>query len=111
MCDLFYLTEAGHPDLEPFLGTLQTFVFRDEDEIAMAEEGPVGLVETYMESGELQQCAVIKVFERLHGRAITIDERKTLLPEVLTAFEDSGWNFKALVKALVTRDTYRRMVR
>jgi hypothetical protein len=111
VCRRFYLTEAGHPALEPYLGTLQTFVFRDEDEVAAANEGPAGLVATYLANGKLSQCTTMKLYERFFGRPMNVEERMDVLPALVDAFEASGQDFITLVKAIVMTDGYRRMTR
>ena len=110
-CQRYYVTEAGHPDEEPYLGMLSAFMFRGEEESSHVEAGPAGLVSEQLASGVLQRCTTERVFERLHGRDMTPEERQELLPDIVAQFEASGWDFKELLKAWVTSPSYRRIAR
>lgn len=111
LCERFYLVETTHPKELPWVGTLKSFLWREPEELTRIEAGPRALVEEHLASGALGKCAAIKVFERLHGRAMTPAETSALLPEAVDAFEASGWELLALVRHWVTSDSYRRMVR
>ena len=108
-CELLYLTEAGHPDEKKYVGMLKAYLFRTPDEVKRLKAGPASLVAERLESGALPRCTARKVFERLHGRAMTLDERLTVLGDVTDEFEASGYDFKTLVKTWVTSPSYRRM--
>ncbi|HIA02379.1 MAG TPA: hypothetical protein EYN06_04660 [Myxococcales bacterium] len=111
ICDRFYLTQIGHPDEASWIGTLRSFEFRDENEIAKATGGPALLVEESIQDGRLPKCTVNKLFERLIRRPMKPDELKNLRPQLIAQFEESGFDFRALVRAIVMTEAYRRLVR
>jgi hypothetical protein len=110
-CQRFYVSEIGHPKEAPFAGVLKSYEWRTEAEIANLEAGPKKLVEETLADGRLSSCVTQKVFERLYRREMTEDERIYQLPELARQFRDSNYDFRALVKRLVTAPGYRRMVR
>ena len=111
ICQRFYVSEIGHPDEAPFAGVLKSYEWRGEDEVARVEGGPRGLVQASVESGQLGQCVTRKAFERLYHRPMSEVEQAADLPRFTAAFVDSGYDFKALVRTLVTDPAYRRMAR
>ncbi len=111
LCLQYYVVEANHEKEEQYLGYLQAHMWREPSELQDMMAGPSAMVETYLESGALAECAARKVYERLHGHEMSWDEQTELLPDVLAGFASSGFDFKALVKAWVTSPGYRRMVR
>ncbi|MFN3197131.1 MAG: hypothetical protein ACE366_01765 [Bradymonadia bacterium] len=111
ICERFYVTEAGHPDEEPFLGVLKSYQWRGETEASYVEQGPSGLVQRALDNGQLARCAVDNLFNRLYRRPMTDAERRERLPELAQAFIDSDYSFKALVRSLVTDAAYGRMAR
>ncbi len=111
VCQRFYVTQLGHPDLEPYAGVLKSHLFRDEDEIAHVEAGPSGLVQRSMESGALARCAAEKLFTRFFRRPPSTEERRTVIAEHAAAFAEGGYDFKALVKRMVLDPAYGRMQR
>lgn len=111
ICQRFYVSEIGHDKQAPYAGVLRSYEFRDQAEIDNLEAGPEKLVAEAIESGRLASCVAEKLFTRLYQRAPTADEKAFDLPRHAQAFTASGYDFKALVKALVTDPAYRRMVR
>ena len=90
---------------------LKAYEFRGEAEIANLEAGPGALVSQNVEDGRLALCVSEKLFERLYKRAPTDRERLFELPRFADAFVASDYDFKALVKTMVTDPGYRRMAR
>jgi hypothetical protein len=111
ICERFYVTHIGHPKEEPWIGTLKALQWRDEDELARASGGPGQLVAEAVEDGRLPICVMSQLFERFVGRPMSSEEKKTLEPHLLQVFGAAGYDFKALVKAIVTTDAYRRLAR
>lgn len=110
-CERFYLTEAGHPKLEEYVGWMESYVFRDDAEVDSLHEGPAALVEKNLGGPALTNCVVEKVFDKLYHRELTPLERMELVPVFAEAFSESGYDFKTLIKAMVTHEAYRRMAR
>ncbi|MCK6574521.1 hypothetical protein L6V77_25865 [Myxococcota bacterium] len=111
ICEKFYVTEIGHPKQRPFAGVLKAYEFRGRDEIENVEAGPRKAVEAAVADGRLAACATTQVFRRLYRREPTAEELRRDLPAWATEFQTGGFDFRALVKRLVTADGYRRMVR
>lgn len=111
ICQRFYVSEIGHDKQMPYAGVLKAYEWRDEGEVGRVEMGPRGLVEETLADGRLAACTTEKLFTRLYKRPPTDQERLRLLPQFTRAFTDSDYDFKALVRALVTDPAYRRMVR
>jgi hypothetical protein len=109
LCERFYFTQARHEKELPYLGMLKSYVFRDEGELANLDAGPAALVQSSVESGQLPNCTVRKLFERFYGRAMTQEERLEWLPEMVSRFEQSGYDFGDLVLAVVTDPRYGRL--
>jgi hypothetical protein len=110
-CNRFYVSEIGHPKQVPFAGVLKPFEFKTEDEIARMEAGPSRLVQDGLDNHRLPTCVSQRLFERLYKRTPTATERRDHLSRFTAAFEASDYNFKTLVKTMVTDAAYRRMVR
>ena len=111
ICQRFYVTQIGHPDLEPFAGVLKSYLFRSDEEVEHVETGPRGFVQQSLDSGALPACVAEKLFTRLYHREPSADEKRTELTRFTTAFIDSDYDFKSLVKTLVMDPAYGRMVR
>lgn len=111
VCEKFYVTEVGHEKERPFAGVLKAYEWRDRGEIEKVEAGPRAAVEAAIGDGRLAACAVKQLFVRLYRREPTVEERNTALPAWADAFQQGGFDYKALVKAMVTAEGYRRMVR
>ena len=110
VCRRFYVSEIGHEKERPFAGVQKAYEFRDQREIANLEAGPSKLVDKSVENGQLPRCVAQKLFERLYHREPTPQDR-ALIQSFSRTFADSGFNFKTLVKTMVTDPAYRRMVR
>ncbi len=111
ICQRFYVSEVGHPKQAPYAGVLKALEFRGPEEVEHVETGPSGFVAEAVEDGRLQRCVSHKLFTRLFHRAPTPEEQSTLIVELGEAFAASGYDFKALVKTLITHPSYRRMQR
>lgn len=111
ICNRFYVSEIGHPDEMPYAGVLKAYQWRDETEIAMVEAGPSALVQKAIDDGRIARCAAEQLFERLYKRTPTAEERREHIARFGQAFADSNYDFKTLVKTMVTDPAYRRMSR
>lgn len=111
ICERFYVSEIGHEKQAAFAGVLKAYEWRDEAEVARVETGPRGLVEESLADGRLAACTTEKLFTRLYKRPPTRDEQLRELPRFTRAFTEGGYDFKALVRMMVTDPAYRRMVR
>jgi hypothetical protein len=108
-CRTQYVTDTVDADGARFAGTLRGFLYRQRDEMSRVEEGPAGLVASASASGELQSCTVRNVWNQLVNRSMSESELRTILPGITAGFEASRHNYRALVRAIVTSATYRRV--
>lgn len=111
ICQRFYLTEAGHPKEEQWVGTLKSHVFRTDAELDNVQGGPRALVEQKLSEGQMSRCVVRRLYSRLHHKEMTSEESQTVLVELAERFESTGYDFKDLMFTLLTRPSYRRMLR
>ena len=72
-----------------------------------ADETPAGAAQDITKMPEFAQCAVQRVTSSFLGRQTTADDA-ALLTSLTTTFVGSGYRMKALVKAIVRSDAYRR---
>jgi hypothetical protein len=90
--------------------------FSDEDSMKLrgayaspenADLGPAGLAEKIVSSPDFSTCVARNVASSFLGRALTVDDenlQRTLSEEL----EVSGYRMRALVRALVLSDAYRK---
>lgn len=108
-CRREYVIDTSDADGARFAGTLRGYLYRTPEEAARIDEGPAGLVASALASGELQSCTVRTAWANLLNRPMSENEQGTLLPELLARFAESGNNYRALVRAIVTSAPYRRV--
>ena len=104
-CRFFYLTEATHPDEEPYLGMLLPYVFADEVMEENIEAGPALLAQQSIEGGAFARCTTRKMWENFMGREALAEDEPTIeaLSEEFTA---DNYNLRSLVTKIVTRPEY-----
>ncbi len=105
ICQLFYVTEATHPDEEPYLGFLKPYLFADESMIDAIEQGPAVLAQEAIDSGQFGRCTVRKMWRLFMGQDAGVDDEE-VIEELFAEFEANDYNLKALILALVTRPEY-----
>ncbi|MFN3202104.1 MAG: DUF1549 domain-containing protein [Bradymonadia bacterium] len=107
LCNRFYLVEANHEKEEAYTGQLLSYVFADDhaEREGNIEEGPRKLAEAAVNGGFFGRCMAERQWTTVMGRAPT-DAEDEILDDLASTFAGEGYNFKALVKALVTRPEY-----
>ena len=108
-----YLTESSHPDEDPYVGYFRPLAFSISGEgngnsaIATAVNGgPRAIAQKAIDDGSFAACTTQKVFGWMMGREPnSMDQNE--LDAITATLVDSGYDFKALVKTLVTSDAYR----
>jgi hypothetical protein len=107
-CRAHYVVYALTPEEDPYLGWLKPYEFRREEHIDHIEEGPAMLARLSAVDGRLPRCAARKAATWLLGREPNPDEDPWI--ETLSqGFVDSGWQWKDLVKSIVTSPVYGRV--
>ena len=107
-CSLHYLMRALSTEEIPYLGMLRAYVFRRDEDVPNIDDGPAALAMRSAATGALDHCVSSSTAEWLLGRELDEDELEwgdALADE----FAGSGYSYRALVRAIVTSDTYRRV--
>ncbi len=104
-----YMTTPLDGDSVPFLGVLQAYLYRTDEEVRRIEVGPRTLVTDTLASSELQSCTARTTWARLLNRPMSDTESERVLPTLLRDFEAHGRSYRSLVRAIVTSPAYRRV--
>jgi hypothetical protein len=104
-----YVTTPTDGDSVPFLGTLETYLYRSPEEIRRIEQGPSSIIADTLRSGELQSCTARTTWARLLNRPMSLTEQTQVLPALIRQFDTEHRSYRALVRAIVTSPAYRRI--
>jgi hypothetical protein len=104
-----YVMQAFDGDGASSLGMLKTYLYRTPEEEANIEAGPRLLVERMLQTGDLERCAVRRVWHEFLGRPMTGEEQRLYLEELSQDFSRNNHSLKALIEKLVMTDAYRRI--
>jgi hypothetical protein len=104
-----YVMQAFDGDGANSLGMLKTYLYRTADEEANIEAGPKLLVERMMQTGDLERCAVRRIWTEFLGRPMSSEESRLYLTPLAQEFSRSNHNLKALIEKLLMTDAYRRI--
>ena len=108
-CRLFYLQpdEAGDADskLQEYIGTLYPYVFAGAESQENIPEGPRKIAEKSIANGKFATCTVKKLWNYFMHRP-PLDSEADIISAMANDFAGDGYNFKNLVKRIVTRDEY-----
>jgi hypothetical protein len=107
VCRIYYLTEAGHPDEEPYVGTFRPYIFADAEREARITQGPEGIALDAIDSGRFAECTVSKIWGSLMYRELNETE-VGLRDQLIADFIASNYNLRELVRSVVTLDEYRQ---
>jgi len=107
-CRAHYVTDALAAEQEPYLGQLLAYEFREDAHKAGVEEGPALLARTAIVDGRLPACTSRTAADWLLGDSAA-DADPAWYDELGEEFVDSDFSWRALVKAVVTSDTYGRV--
>jgi hypothetical protein len=100
-CSDHYITEAGHTDEEPFVGTFRPYAFLVADKVENPDDGPLAWVDRARADGSLAQCAVTSTTDWLFEH----DPREADIAEWADAFAVEE-DYRALVRRVVTSPSY-----
>jgi len=107
-CRRHYLTSALTSEEDPYLGKLLSYEFLSPAHQDHVERGPAALVAFTVVDGRFGACSARSAARWLIGRAPEEDEQGWV-DEMARSFAASGHSYRALVKAIVTSPTYRRV--
>ena len=104
-----YVMQAYDGDGANSLGMLKTYLYRTDDDEANISAGPRLLVQRMLQTGDLERCAVTRMWQTFLGRPMSQPEKELYLETLVQGFVDDGHNLKALIQRVVTTDAYRRI--
>jgi hypothetical protein len=104
-----YVMQAFDGDGATSLGMLKTYLYRTADEEANIEGGPQLLVERMLQTGDLERCAVRRVWNEFLGRPMSTEEQRLYLSDLSQEFSRSNHSLKALIEKILMTDAYRRI--
>jgi hypothetical protein len=107
-CNSYYVVKALSPKENEFFGWLKPYLFRHDAHLANVEEGPHLLVKRLAQDERLPVCMARRAVRWLWGRNVAESEQG-MLGELAQSFMMGGYNFKELIKAVVTSPAYRRV--
>ncbi|MBT6434979.1 MAG: DUF1585 domain-containing protein [Deltaproteobacteria bacterium] len=109
ICRLFYLqpNEAGDVDskLQDYIGTLYPYVFTDTESQDNITQGPRKLAQKAIDRGDFAECTVKKLWNYFMKRP-PLDSEADLMSALANDFAGDNYNFRNLVKRIITRDEY-----
>jgi len=104
-----YVMQAYDGDGALSLGLLKTYLYRTPEEEPNISGGPRLLVQRMLQTGDLERCAVKRVWKEFTGRPMSSQEEGMYLQQMVEGFVTDGHNLKALIQRVVTSDAYRRI--
>lgn len=109
-CRQEYVLQAVPAEREPYVGYLRGYEFLKEQHQVHAEAGPRLWVERTLQDGSLAEGVVSKMWVHFMRRPFDGGKADTeIRRQLVFRFMESGYDIKALVKAIVTHPTYRRI--
>jgi hypothetical protein len=107
-CRENYITRPLTTAEEAYVGQLYAYQFLKPEHFDHVEAGPRLLVQQAVVDDRFSGCVAQRAAESLLGRPLTEGER-TQVDAWSRAFTQSGFDYRALVEAVVTSDVYRRV--
>jgi NAD-dependent dihydropyrimidine dehydrogenase PreA subunit len=107
-CREFYVVDPLTSEQDPYIGALRSYEFLEERHHENATLGPTHLVNTVVADGRLPRCVATNTAQWLLGR--NVDRRDgPWIDGLADGFRRDGLDYKALVRAIVTSENYRRL--
>jgi hypothetical protein len=104
-----YVMQAYDGDGASSLGMLKTYLYRTASDEANIQGGPRLLAERMLQTGDLEKCAVKRIWREFLGRPLSGQEEDLYLGQLVDTFLDEGHDLKSLIQHVVTTDAYRRI--
>lgn len=104
-----YVMQAVDGDGANSLGLLRTYLYRTPEEEPNIVGGPRLMVQRFMQTGELEKCAVRNIWNHLLGRPMTSQEESLYLNRLSQGFAEDGHNLKRLMQRVMSTEAYRRI--
>lgn len=107
-CNSYYISSLLSQEQEPYLGWLKSYEFRAPEHMDNPEIGPRVLALTAVVDHRLPTCVSHETASWLLGRGL-FPEEGDWLDELAINFVKGEFDYKALIKTVVTSDVYRRV--
>lgn len=107
-CRRFYVYRALAEEENPWVGSMRWYEFRHEEHYIHLEEGPSLLANRSVADNRLPLCVAKTAATWLMGRE-PLDEEQEWLTDLSIAFVASGYQYRTLVRDIVTSPVYRRV--
>ncbi|WNG14384.1 DUF1585 domain-containing protein [Cystobacter fuscus] len=104
-----YVMQAYDEEGARSLGTLTSFLYRNASEEQNIEGGPQLLVQRLLQGGDLERCAVRRIWEEFLGRPMSGQEQALYLEQFAADFAADNHRLKGLIERLLLSDAYRRI--
>ena len=105
-CNKNYVIKAMGPDDAKYFGWLKPYLYRRPEHKINVQEGPQLLVKKTMVDHRLPTCMARRMSTWLLGRNV-LPEEEGWLADIAQQFVMNGYDFKALVKTVVSSELYR----
>lgn len=106
-CENYYVIDPLTSEEEPWVGWMKGYEFVEERHVENIEAGPRRLVNEAVADGRLPRCVAKNTATWLLGRELD-DNDEAWLDDLAGTFTSSNYDYKSLVKAIVTSENYRR---
>ena len=108
VCDDFYITAPTIDGNSQYLGLLNAYLYTRPEHEVNIERGPGLLAMQGFATNAITNCTVKTAAEMLLGRPLLEDEQP-YIDAVVTEFGASGYDYREIIRALVTSPIYRRL--
>ncbi|MFM2153046.1 MAG: hypothetical protein RL199_1481 [Pseudomonadota bacterium] len=108
-CRRAYITRSYSLKEDQYLGLFNPYVFRRPEHMNNVEQGPRLLALQSLVDGRLSSCSARRMIEFFLGREVSGVDEEAWVSSVAEGFVQSGLSYRALVRSVVTSDTYRRV--
>ncbi|MCO4769144.1 MAG: DUF1549 domain-containing protein [Deltaproteobacteria bacterium] len=107
-CRNYYVVDPISSEEDPWVGWMQSYEFIESRHQENIELGPQLLVASGVVDGRLPRCVAQKTAGWLLGRDLA-EVEEDWLDEIAGRFADGQFNYKALVRDILTSERYRRV--
>lgn len=107
-CRTHYITRTLSREEEPYIGMLSAFQFLRDNHLRNVDQGPQLLLNNTIVDDRFPSCTARRALEGFFGRALTTEEQEEMRM-LAHRFVGSEFNYRELVKAVVTSEIYRRV--
>ena len=107
-CRRHYITEAVTSEEVPWFGWMKSYEFRRDEHMEFPDAGPSRLALQATVDGRFPECVAETAAQWLLGRPLLPEEDEYIVG-LASTFQSQDFSYRALVKAIVTSETWRRV--